>query len=187
MEFILASKSPRRKELMKDIVPSFLVETCTINEESSYKLGPEKAVKEISFRKGFPIANKHPNSVVISADTIVVLNNEIIGKPKNEEDAKTILKKLSGNIHQVITGYSIFYKETVMTKSTITNVCFEELTNNLIDEYVASKSPMDKAGAYGIQDNNKYHLIKKITGDYNNVVGFPVNDIKIELKRLKLI
>lgn len=184
MEFILASKSPRRKELMARIVPSFQIEVESIDEDKSYKLGPVEAVHDISYKKGINIAQKHKDSVVISADTIVVLNNEIIGKPKDEADAVEILNKLSGKMHQVITGYSIFYKRNVLTNHVITDVVFEKLSNELIMQYVSSKSPLDKAGAYGVQDNNKFRIIKKITGSYDNVVGFPVDEIKNDISRL---
>lgn len=184
MDYILASKSPRRKELMGIISPIFTIETCDIDESSSYTLSPKKAVKNIAFRKGEQIAKKHPHDLVISADTIVVYQNEIIGKPKDKSDAIKILEKLSGKHHYVYTGYAIFLNHKIVNKIVKTKVFFNKLDKNLINSYVESGSPLDKAGAYGIQDNNEFHLIKKITGNYNNVVGFPVEIIKKDINKL---
>lgn len=186
--FILASKSPRRKLLMKeDIISSFDIEVAEINEDASYVLGPKEAVKDISKRKGEAIAKNHFDDVVISADTIVVLNNKIIGKPKDEEDAFNILKSLSNNKHEVITGYSIFYKGQVLTKYSISYVYFNKLSDDLIKEYIKTGSPMDKAGAYGVQDNEKFHIIKSVDGSIKNVIGFPTEDIKKDLINLGLL
>lgn len=185
--FILASKSPRRKELMKDICPSFSIVTKEIDEEKSYSLAPKEAVIDIAYRKGEIIAREHKNDVVISADTIVTIDNVIIGKPKDKDDAKRILKLLSNRTHQVITAYTIFYNDLVIKNHVITNVTFEELSDELIDKYIASNSPMDKAGAYGIQDNQNYHIVKSIEGSYLNVVGFPVEQIKSDLQANHLI
>lgn len=184
MEYILASKSPRRKELMSLISKDFLVISEDIDEKVSYILSPIEAVKDISYRKGVEIAKNHPNSVVISADTIVVFNNEIIGKPKDSNDAKKILQKLSNNTHEVITGYSIFYKDKRVTNTVTTLVTFNKLNENLIKEYIATNSPLDKAGAYGIQDSELFPIIKNIVGSYNNVVGFPVEEIILDIKKL---
>lgn len=184
MEFILASKSPRRKELMKHISSSFSIKTKEIDEEISYSLSPIEAVKDISYRKGVEVAKENRNSIVISADTIVVINNQIIGKPKDKKDAKRILELLSNKTHQVITGYSLFYKDKSLTNTVITNVTFNKLSELLINEYIESGSPLDKAGAYGIQDNKKFPIVKEISGSYLNVIGFPVDEIKIDLGKL---
>lgn len=184
MEYILASKSPRRKELMKEISPSFEVEAISINEHNYYANTPIKTVKNICYHKGIEVANKHPEKIVISADTIVVLNGEIIGKPINKQDAINILNKLSGNTHYVITGFSIFYQNKNVTKTVKSKVIFNKLDDNLISSYVESESPLDKAGAYGIQDNQSYPIIKKIIGSYENVVGFPITEIKQSINRL---
>lgn len=183
---ILASKSPRRKELMKDICPSFSIETEEINEESSYTLSPLEAVIDIAFRKGEVIAKKHKDDIVISADTIVTINGMILGKPKDKNDAKRMLNLLSNKTHQVITAYTIFYKDKVIKNHVITDVTFEDLSEELIDSYIDSNSPMDKAGAYGIQDDASFHLVKKIKGSYLNVVGFPVEEIKNDLNTLNI-
>ena len=184
MEYLLASTSPRRKELMKMISDSFDIQSEEIDEHISYKLGPVEAVKDISFRKGDKISQLNPNKIVIAADTIVVIDNEIIGKPIDEIDAYKILKRLSARTHQVITGYTIFYQNKHLTNISISEVTFNELSDALIKDYISSKSPLDKAGAYGLQDNENYHLIKKIKGSYYNVIGFPVDEIKVDIDRL---
>lgn len=182
---ILASSSPRRKQLLKEIVDDFIIITADIDEESSYVLSPLNAVIDIAKRKGEKIHKDHKEDLVISADTIVVLDDEIIGKPKDEEDAKKILKKLSNKKHQVITAYCLFKKDKFIEHYVISDVYFNPLSDNLIEEYVKSKSPLDKAGAYGVQDNNQYHIINKIIGSVNNVIGFPIEEIKKDIDDIK--
>lgn len=184
MRYVLASKSPRRKDLMKSISSDFLVATEDIDEESSYKLSPIEAVKDIAKRKGEAVYKSYPNDLVISADTIVVLNDKIIGKPIDENDAKRILKELSDKDHYVYTGYAIHYMKNTVIGVVTTTVSFNRLSDELIEEYVKSKSPLDKAGAYGIQDNEKFPIIKNIVGSYDNVVGFPVKEIKEDIDKL---
>ena len=185
MRYILASKSPRRKDLMKSISSDFLVASEDIDEESSYKLSPIDAVKDIAKRKGEEVYKSYPDDLVISADTIVIIDNEIVGKPIDEADAKRILKKLSGRIHYVLTGYAIHYKGKDIVGVVKTNVEFNELSDELIDKYIKSGSPMDKAGAYGAQDSDmKFPIIKNITGSYDNVIGFPVKEIKESIEEI---
>lgn len=179
---ILASASPRRKELLKTIVNDFKVITADINEEESYSLPPFDAVRDIAYRKGIEIHEKHPSDVVISADTIVILDDQIIGKPKDEEDAKRILRLLSGKKHLVVTAYCIFKNVMVLEKLVMSDVIFNELSDELIDAYVASGSPLDKAGAYGVQDNDKFPIVKEVKGSMNNVIGFPIENIEEDLK-----
>ena len=178
---ILASASPRRRNLLKTIVSDFEIITADIDEESSYKLPPLEAVLDIAKRKGEKINKSHPNDIVISADTIVVLNNEIIGKPKDSEDAKAILRKLSGQKHEVITAYCLFKNDQIIEKYVISAVFFHKLSEKLIDSYVASGSPLDKAGAYGVQDNEKFPIVEKVEGSISNVIGFPIEEIEIDL------
>ena len=178
MRYVLASKSPRRIEMMKDISPSFLIATEDIDEESSYSLSPIEAVMDIAKRKGKAVYDNYPDDLVISADTIVVLDNKIIGKPKSEENAKEILRELSGKTHHVYTGFTIHYLNKTFVDVVDTEVDFDNLSEDLIESYVASGSPLDKAGAYGIQDNKKYPLILSIRGSLDNVIGFPVKEIK---------
>ena len=184
MRYILASKSPRRKDLMKFISSDFLIAVEDIDEESSYKLPPIEACKDIALRKGKEVYKSYPNDLVISADTIVVLDNEIIGKPKDMEDAYKILKKLSNKTHYVYTAFAIHYLDKLIVDVVETKVIFNKLNDPLIISYINSGSPMDKAGAYGVQDNDKYQIIKNIIGSYDNVVGFPVKEIKERIEEI---
>ena len=185
MKIVLASKSPRRQELMKKISSNFVVATEDIDEESSYKLAPIEAVKDIARRKGEAVDKLYPHDLVISADTIVVLDNQIIGKPIDESDAKRILRLLSNKTHYVHTGFRIKYLDKEIISSVTSEVIFNELSEELIDKYVASKSPLDKAGAYGVQDNDKFPIIKKVIGSIDNVIGFPVKEIKEAVEQIK--
>ena len=184
MRYILASKSPRRKDLMRLISSDFLIATEDIDEESSYVLSPIEAVKDIAKRKGEAVYKSYPEDLVISADTIVVLDNKIIGKPIDEKDAYRILKMLSNKTHYVYTGYALHYKGQTTINVVKGEVIFNKLSDELINSYIKSKSPLDKAGAYGIQDNDKYPIIKNIIGSYDNVVGFPVKEIKEDIKKI---
>ena len=182
---ILASASPRRRELLKQIVDDFEIITADIDEEISYVLSPLDAVKDIARRKGEKIHLEHPHDLVISADTIVVLDNKIIGKPIDENDAKKILRELSGKIHRVITAYCLFKEEKFIEHYVISTVEFNNLSDELINRYVASGSPLDKAGAYGVQDNDKFPIVKEVKGSMTNVIGFPVEEIKEDFIKMK--
>lgn len=182
MQIVLASSSPRRKKLMEEISKDFIVDVSDVDETITKKLSPQDMVQTLSIRKGEVVHNRHYEDIVISADTVVAFKNEIIGKPKDEKDAKRILKLLSGEKHEVYTGVSLFYKEYRHTFYVETLVYFNKLNDELIDSYVASGSPLDKAGAYGIQDNDIYPIVDKIDGDLKNVIGFPVDDIKEHLR-----
>lgn len=182
---VLASASPRRRELLKQIVTDFQVTTSDINEEESYVLPPLEAVLDIAKRKGLNIIDKYPNDIVISADTIVVLDDEIIGKPVDENDAKRILKKLSNREHKVITAYCLFKEDKMIENYVVSKVQFYKLSDELIDKYVATGSPLDKAGAYGVQDNKDFPIVKSIIGSVDNVIGFPVKEIKEDLEKLQ--
>jgi len=172
---ILASASPRRKELLTklglkfDVIPAHIDESMRVGETAL------EHVRRLSYEKGLAIAQEHPNSVVISSDTVVVLNHEILGKPKDGEHAYHILRSLSGKVHEVITAFSIHCidRNIILTDHEITEVHFRELSDKDIYDYIAGGSPMDKAGAYGIQDV-EYYLVDYIRGSYHNVIGFPV-------------
>ena len=185
MKYVLASKSPRRQELMKLISSDFVVASEDIDEESSYALSPIKAVEDIAKRKGEAVEKFYPNDLIISADTIVVLDNRIIGKPVDKTDAKRILKGLSNKIHYVHTGFRIKYLSKEIVSHVTSEVIFNDLSDELIDKYIASGSPLDKAGAYGVQDNDKFPIIKKVIGSIDNVIGFPVKEIKEVVEQIK--
>ena len=182
---ILASASPRRRELLKTVVDDFKIITTDIDEEKSYILPPLEAVIDIAKRKGLEVRKDHPNDIIISADTIVLLGDQIIGKPKDKEDAKRILKTLSGKTHQVITAYYIFNKDKIINNHVISEVTFNKLSDELIDKYVATGSPLDKAGAYGVQDNNEFPIISSVVGSVDNVIGFPIKEIKEDLDKIQ--
>lgn len=184
---VLASKSPRRQQLMHSITDDFIVDVSDIDESTSLNMSPLDAVKDIAKRKGLDIVKKHPHQIVISADTIVVIDNMILGKPVDEEDAHRMLSLLSNRTHEVITAFCLlkddkFYEETVSSL-----VTFNELSEKLINDYIASGSPMDKAGAYGAQDNKDFLIVKNISGSRDNVIGFPVKEIKEALSNFEKI
>ena len=181
---ILASKSPRRQQLMHRISDAFIVDVSHIDESSSLNLPPLEAVMDIAKRKGLDIAKRHKDDIVLSADTIVVIDNMIIGKPKDEEDARRILHLLSNRTHQVITAFCLIQNERFYEEYVTSEVTFNELSDELIIEYIKTGSPMDKAGAYGAQDNETYPIVKEIKGSLTNVIGFPVEDIKVSLNSL---
>lgn len=180
---VLASKSPRRQQLMHSITDDFIVDVSHIDESTSLSMSPIDAVKDIAKRKGIDIAKRHPHQLVLSADTIVVIDNQIIGKPVDEEDASRILHLLSNRTHKVMTAFYLIKDDIEYEEVVISEVTFEKLTDKLIDEYIKSGSPMDKAGAYGAQDNNDFKIVKSISGSWPNVIGFPVDEIKAAIDR----
>ena len=185
---ILASASPRRKQLMKELVPSFTIIVPEIDESLSFKNHQhvKDIVKDIAHRKCQKISKDHLSDLVIAADTVVVIDNEIIGKPKDAEDAFKMLRKLSGKTHYVYTAYEISQNNKAISGVVETEVVFNDLNDDLINRYIASGSPLDKAGAYGYQDNERFPLVKKINGSITNVIGFPVEEIKEDLKKFSL-
>ncbi|MDD5383041.1 MAG: Maf family protein [Candidatus Margulisbacteria bacterium] len=176
---ILASASPRRIELLKKIVGRFKVIPSRINEAEISALSPRSFAIKAAAAKAEDIAAKHKNAIVIGADTIVVLGNKIIGKPKNKKDAVRILGSLAGKTHRVITGLAVINTKTSIkrTHCEVTSVTMKKVKNKEIMEYVNSGRPLDKAGAYGIQEIEDV-FIARIAGDYDNVVGLPVRALK---------
>ncbi|WP_409254366.1 Maf family protein [Bacillus sp. SCS-153A] len=180
---ILASGSPRRKELLQQIQLSFSIEVSNADETFAPELQPHEVVMELSKRKAVSVAAQHPESFVIGSDTVVVFNNEIMGKPSDSEHAKEMLRTLSGNTHSVYTGVAIVNnkKEKMFYKKT--DVTFWELTEEEIETYTASGEPLDKAGGYGIQGIGAF-LVKEIKGDYFSVVGLPISQVYRSLKEM---
>ena len=173
---ILASASPRRKELIKMLTNDFIVIPSDV-DESIIHTEPHALPSELSKLKAYSIFSSYPNDTVIACDTIVILDGKIMGKPKSKEDAKRMLQELSNRKHVVISGYTYINKEKEITRTVRTYVYFNKLSEETIDAYIKSGSPMDKAGAYGIQDE-EFNLVNHIEGSFYNVVGFPVEDIK---------
>ena len=179
---ILASKSPRRKELMEYVGEEFVISSAEVDESYDESLSPDKVVEYLSYIKAMPLNNGE--NIVIGADTVVSVDGNILGKPIDEKDAFDMLKKLSGREHTVYTGVTLAKGENVNTFSVATKVYFYELSDEEILEYIKSGEPMDKAGAYGIQGKGCI-FIEKIDGDYFNVVGLPVSRLKKELDKMK--
>ncbi len=182
----LASSSPRRKKLLEQIGLEFEVLKFSTPESIKKNEKPIDIVKRISLEKLEAAKKKVSSGIIITADTIVVFNNQILGKPKNKKDAFKILSLLSGNTHQVYTGFSIFNLKNSKTISEYekTSVKFRKLLPEEIEEYIETGSPMDKAGAYGIQDDFGAVFIEKINGCYYNVVGLPLSKFYKSLLRI---
>lgn len=181
---ILASKSPRRKEILSNVGLDFEIVVSDTDESVPNGTLPFDAVMEISKRKALAVqkalGDKAKGKIILGADTVVALDNEIIGKPKSGENAVEILKRLSGNRHVVYTGFTLVKDDFVYSDFESTNVYFRALSEKEIVSYVKSGEPMDKAGAYGIQQLGAL-LVNKIHGDYFNVMGLPINKISVTL------
>ena len=187
-KIILASKSPRRAEILKMIKVNFKVVPSKIKEKINPKIQQNETAINISKAKAETIANKYPNDIIIGADTIVVLNGEIFGKPKDIDESKKMLKALSGNSHKVITGVTIMNNRlgVLKTFSEITEVFVKKIPIKKIDYYTDNFNTLDKAGSYGIQEWFSV-WIKKINGCYYNVMGLPVSKLYkylVETERL---
>jgi septum formation protein len=173
MKIILASNSPRRKELLEQANIEFEVIGADV-EEVTTKTKPDEVVMELSQLKANAVAALNPGRVILAADTVVAFADVILGKPKDEEDAFKMLDALSGMTHQVYTGVTLIEADgSVHTFAECTDVTMYENSKELIEAYIATGEPMDKAGAYGIQGKGAV-LVKEIKGDYNNVVGLPL-------------
>jgi septum formation protein len=181
MRIILASGSPRRKELMSLTGLNFEIIISSADESLPENISPKEAVETLSFKKAEAINEK--NAIIIGADTVVVQDGKILGKPSSKEDAKNMLLALSGKTHSVYTGVTIKKNDFVLTFSEKTNVEFFSLSESQIDDYLLLPEYKDKAGAYGIQGKGGL-FVKNITGDYNNVVGLPISRLYRELKKL---
>ena len=174
---------------MEEISSSFKVVVSEIDESLSFFTYHDvrHITRDISLRKCEMVAKDYPGDVIISADTVVVINQQIIGKPKDQKDAYLILKKLSGKRHYVYTAYTIKSGDILIQNIVKSVVYFNQLSDELIWAYIATGSPMDKAGAYGYQDYHHFPLVKKIVGSVNNVIGFPTVEIKKDLQKLKVL
>lgn len=188
MEIILASGSPRRSDLMKQVGFKFRVSTCNTDESYDENLTPAEIVMELSLRKADAVFDKEmpeKDTVVIAADTVVALGNEILGKPKDRNDAIRMLTELSGKKHQVYTGVTLYYyvkgRVFIENFADCADVYFRELSQETITSYVDSWEPMDKAGAYGIQGLGAI-LVDKIDGDYYTIVGLPISKVYHSIK-----
>lgn len=182
--FILASGSPRRKHLLDQLGATFEVRVSHVDESFDAGLTPARIVEQIARRKVREISRNHPEALVLAADTIVVLDNTILGKPEDEAEAIATLRRLRGNRHTVYTGLALAHEASGRTVTTHeeTAVFFAEMSEEEICAYVATGSPMDKAGAYGIQDDRGGLFVQRIEGDFYNVVGLPLHRLYQVLK-----
>ncbi|MGB9701465.1 MAG: Maf family protein [Candidatus Kapaibacteriota bacterium] len=176
-KIILASKSPRREYLLKLLGLNFDVIPSHIDESQFILTSPSDFVETLSKEKAQFIANLHPDKIIIAADTIVWLENEVLSKPKSYDEAFKMLRKLSNNTHEVFTGITVLHKNTtkLISKVSRTEVTFRYLTDEEIDAYIKTGSPFDKAGAYGIQDDFGAVFVSNINGCYYNIVGLPLS------------
>ena len=209
-KIILASNSFRRRELLSKLGFEFDIEAADINEDFSLNLEPRELIKEISYRKGKYVFDIHPDSIVISGDTAVSYEGEILGKPERDlllkygedkfydlmktdekvkkeafEAAYIMLKKLSGSTHDVLSGICIMSDKRKFLDVSVTKVSFSELSDDEIFKYIESGEPFGKAGGYAAQENGG-KFIKLINGDFFTIVGFPLNMVYEELKNIEL-
>ena len=184
MNLILASQSPRRRELLGLTGLDFIVRVADIDETMDPKGTPFDEVARVSRRKAMAVA-REKGDVVIAADTIVVCEGQILGKPRDEEDAFRILSLLSGRHHEVMTGMTVLKDDACITHTEVTKIHFRQLHPEEIRAYIASGEPMDKAGAYGIQGGAAL-FADEMVGDYYNVMGLPVCRLAMILRELKL-
>jgi len=184
-DIILASNSPRRKELLAGLGLNFKVKVLLDVDESYPETLDKKQVAEyIAKKKAIPyLPSLTDSSLLITADTIVLMDDKIYGKPANEDEAKQMLHRLSGKTHQVITGVCLTTTEKQKSFSVFSDVRFAELEDNEIDFYVSNYKPMDKAGAYGIQEWIGYVAVEYISGSYFNIMGLPIQRLYQEMKK----
>lgn len=182
-KILLASKSPRRQELLKGLGISFEIVLVNCDETYPNHLKNEKITDFISETKAKAYSELKKNEILITADTLVVLDDQILGKPKNEAHAFEMIKSLSQNTHQVYTSVSIKSIDQLITISDKTEVSFDFISDDEINYYIENYKPMDKAGAYGIQEWLGFAKVSKIVGCYYNVMGLPLNKLYHTLKK----
>ena len=182
-QIILASESPRRKEILEKAGLKFKVVKSDFEEYVNPKLTPHELVRKLSLEKAKAVYKNYKESIIISADTIVVCDGNILGKPKDEKDAQKMLFFLSGKVHFVITGFTIIDGEKIITMSEKTKVHMRKISLKEINAYIKTKEPFDKAGGYAIQEKGSM-FIEKVEGDFLNAVGLPIENLTRELKKL---
>ena len=185
MELLLGSKSPRRQELLKGAGTEYTLVNIDSDEDFPDDMEKEKVAEYLAIKKAEAYKGNLENKILLTADTTVYLDGEIINKPEDEADAVKMLTKLSGKMHTVFTGVCLRSKSQEITFTDKTNVYFKDLTNEQIVYYVQNFRPLDKAGAYGIQDWIGYIGVTKIEGDFFNVMGLPVNRVYDELQKFR--
>ncbi|KHF28035.1 Septum formation protein Maf [Anoxybacillus sp. BCO1] len=184
MQLVLASSSPRRKQLLHMLGLPFDILVSDVDESFDEKLSPSEIVQQLAYKKANAVWKQASDACVIGADTIVVCDGEVLGKPSDEQDAFRMLKRLSGTTHEVWTGVAICTAKACVTFAEKTDVTFWPLSDDDIWAYIATKEPLDKAGAYGIQQRGAL-FVQKIDGDYFSVVGLPIAKLARELKKFR--
>ncbi|MBI5640772.1 MAG: septum formation inhibitor Maf [Nitrospirae bacterium] len=181
---ILASASPRRRDILGLTGLSFRVDAGDFEEVIDSRMEPGRLARHLSREKARSVAGRHKNAVIIAADTLIRARGKVFGKPRTKKEARDMLSTLSGRVHTVITGFSVYDTETnkCLSRSVETKVYFKRLKAKEIEAYIRSGEPMDKAGAYAIQGLGSV-FIKRIDGDYFNVVGLPLSSLVDMLKR----
>ncbi len=182
-KIILASQSPRRKQLMEAAEITFEIVIADVDETNPPGMPGEEVPEFLARKKAAAIARDYQEAIIVAADTVVLLDDEILGKPKDEQDAINILTKLSGRVHKVVTGVCIGTKDTEKCFSVTTEVHFRKLSEEQLIHYVSNYRPFDKAGAYAIQEWIGMIGIEKIDGDYYNVMGLPIGEVVKHLVR----
>ncbi|MCL4353907.1 Maf family protein [Patescibacteria group bacterium] len=187
-KIVLASKSPRRKEILERAGFKFEIKVSEFNESSVSQENPVEFAEKVSKEKAKTVAAQYEDAIVIAADTIIVVDGDIIEKPRSPKHAKEILQKLSGRDHVVITGFTIMDSKAkvLTTRSVQSKVFFREISEEEIDAYVETGEPMDKAGAYGVQEKAGIFL-ERVEDDFFNVVGLPILAVTEELKKFGII
>jgi len=183
-KLILASQSPRRQELLKEITSQFEIVPSAIEEVLDLGLRPEENARNIARAKAKSIASEYSDCWVIGADTIVTLDDEIFGKPEDEKDAERILKRLSGREHIVVTGICVVGPQKSRDKFVVSKIKIKPLTIQEIKNYISTGEPMDKAGAYAIQGKGSF-MVRSFSGSKTNIIGLPIDELKILLKKTK--
>ncbi|HZE87507.1 MAG TPA: Maf family protein [Methylomirabilota bacterium] len=184
-KIVLASTSPRRKQLLKQLGIAFTVVSSNVVEKLIPRFNPRHQAEELALQKAQAVVEQFPDAIIIAADTIVVLGNDVLGKPKDVQDAKRMLKKLRGRQHLIVTGFVLVdtvNKRTII-KSIETKVWFRKISPQEIASYIEKEKPFDRAGAYSIQDLGAI-FVEKIEGDYLGAVGLPLFLVAKELKKL---
>jgi septum formation protein len=186
-KIILASKSPRRKKLLKKIIQDFLTESSEFTEPCVDEIDdPIKFVKALSEGKASTVSKRNKDSVIISADTMVILGKTILGKPKNIEQAIEMIGQMRGKELDVITAFTIMDSERTITRCVTSKVFMRDFSEEDIKRYIKKANPLDKAGAYAVQ-YDKGFLANRIEGEYENIVGLPIKELKEELERMRLL
>ena len=184
MRLVLASSSPRRKELLSSLYADFDV-CISYFDEHSISHEYFRLPYELSRFKAYEVFNKRQNDIVIASDTIVALEDQVFNKPINKDDAERMLSELSGKMHRVLTSYTIISKNREISRTIIAKVFFRKISLKEIKKYIDTDIPYDKAGAYGIQED-RFNFVEHIDGDMETVMGFPIHDIKKDLRKFGL-